>query len=34
MSEEYDVSKQNKVRQIPEKAAYDKEAVHGILDSA
>ena len=34
MSEEYDVSKQNKVRQIPRKAAYDKETVHKILDSA
>jgi nitroimidazol reductase NimA-like FMN-containing flavoprotein (pyridoxamine 5'-phosphate oxidase superfamily) len=34
VSEEYDVSKQNKVRQIPGKAAYDKETVHKILDSA
>ncbi len=34
MSEEYEVSRQNKVRQIPEKAAYDKETVHKILDSA
>ena len=34
MSEEYDVSKQNKVRQISGKAAYDKETVHEILDSA
>ena len=34
MSEKYDVSKQNKVRQIPGKAAYDKETVHKILDSA
>ena len=34
MSEEYDVSKQNKVRQISGKAAYDKETVHKILDSA
>ena len=34
MSEEYDLSKQNKVRQIPRKAAYDKETVHKILDSA
>lgn len=34
MSNEYEISKQNKVRQIREKAAYDKETVHGILDSA
>lgn len=34
MSNEYEVSKQNKVRQLREKAAYDKETVHGILDSA
>jgi hypothetical protein len=34
VSEEYNVSKQNKVRQIPGKAAYDKETVHKILDSA
>jgi nitroimidazol reductase NimA-like FMN-containing flavoprotein (pyridoxamine 5'-phosphate oxidase superfamily) len=34
MSNEYAVSKQNKVRQLREKAAYDKETVHGILDSA
>ena len=34
MSNEYELSKQNKVRQIREKAAYDKETVHGILDSA
>lgn len=34
MSNEYDVSKQNEVRQIPLKAAYDKETVHKILDSA
>lgn len=34
MREEYDVSKQNKVRQLPRKAAYDKETVHKILDSA
>ncbi len=33
MSDEYEVSKQNKVRQIREKAAYDKETVHGIIDS-
>ena len=34
MSDEYSVSKKNKVRQLREKAAYDKAAVHGILDSA
>jgi uncharacterized protein len=34
VSEEYEVSKQNKVRQLREKAAYDKETVHEILDSA
>lgn len=34
MSNEYDVSKKNKVRQLREKAAYDKATVHGILDSA
>jgi len=34
VSEEYDVSKQNKVRQLREKAVYDKETVHEILDSA
>ncbi len=34
MSQEYSISKQNKVRQLREKATYDKETVHGILDSA
>lgn len=34
MSNEYEVSKQNKVRQLRENAAYDKKTVHGILDSA
>ena len=33
MSDEYEVSKLNKVRQIREKAAYDKETVYRILDS-
>lgn len=33
MTNEYDVSKQNKVRQIGEKAVYDKETVHAILDA-
>ena len=30
----YEVSKQNKVRQLSEKATYDKQTVHSILDSA
>lgn len=34
MTNEYTVSRKNKVRQLREKAAYDKETVHGILDSA
>ena len=33
MTNEYDVSKQNKVRQLREKAAYDREVVHGVLDA-
>lgn len=33
MSNEYDISKKNKVRQIGEKAAYDRETVHEILDA-
>ena len=33
MSDEYEVSKLNKVRQIREKAAYDMATVHRILDS-
>ncbi len=34
MPNEYSQSKQNTVRQIREKAAYDRDTVHGILDSA
>ena len=34
MKQEYSVSKKNKVRQLREKAAYDRETVHDILDSA
>lgn len=34
MTQEYSVSKRNKVRQLREKAAYDRETVHDILDSA
>ena len=33
MSSEYEVSKQNKVRQLREKAAYDHETVHSVLDA-
>ena len=33
MTTEYDISKQNKVRQLREKAVYDKEAVRTILDA-
>ena len=33
MSDEYPLSKQNKLRQIREKGAYDKETVHAILDA-
>ena len=34
MSDSYEVSKRNKVRQLSGKAAYDTKTVHGILDSA
>ena len=30
---EYSVGKQNKVRQLREKAAYDRETVHAVLDA-
>jgi nitroimidazol reductase NimA-like FMN-containing flavoprotein (pyridoxamine 5'-phosphate oxidase superfamily) len=33
MKEEYAVSKENKVRQLREKASYDRVAVHAILDA-
>ncbi len=33
MTTDYDISKQNKVRQLREKAAYDKDTVHTILDA-
>ena len=33
MTKEYDVSKQNKIRQLREYAVYDKEMVHAILDA-
>lgn len=34
MSDQYSQTKQNTVRQIRRKAAYDRATVHGILDSA
>lgn len=34
MTDKYEVSKRNKVRQLREYAVYDREAVHGVLDSA
>lgn len=33
MSHDYAIDKQNKVRQLRDKAAYDKETVHAILDA-
>lgn len=33
MSDHYEISKQNKLRQLREKAAYDHETVHGVLDA-
>lgn len=33
MSDSYDVSKQNKVRQLREKAKYDKATVYAVLDA-
>lgn len=33
MSNDYEVNRQNKVRQLREKAAYDRETVHRILDA-
>ena len=33
MSDEYAVGKENKVRQLREKAAYDKATVHSVLDA-
>lgn len=34
MSNEYPLSKQNKVRQLKKKATYDRSAVHAVLDAA
>jgi len=34
MSNNYEINKLNKVRQLREKAAYDRDTVHAILDSA
>ena len=33
MSGSYELTKQNKLRQLREKARYDKETVHSILDA-
>lgn len=33
MSNEFQVSKKNKVRQLREKAAYDRDTVYGVLDA-
>jgi nitroimidazol reductase NimA-like FMN-containing flavoprotein (pyridoxamine 5'-phosphate oxidase superfamily) len=33
LSHDYAIDKQNKVRQLRDKAAYDKETVHAILDA-
>jgi nitroimidazol reductase NimA-like FMN-containing flavoprotein (pyridoxamine 5'-phosphate oxidase superfamily) len=33
LSKEYGISKQNKVRQLREKAAYDHDTVHAVLDA-
>ncbi len=33
MTKDYEVNEQNKLRQLREKGAYDKEAVHAILDA-
>ena len=33
MSHDYTIEKQNRVRQLREKAAYDKETVHAVLDA-
>ncbi len=33
MSNEYDVNKRNKVRQLREKASYDRDTVHRVLDA-
>jgi nitroimidazol reductase NimA-like FMN-containing flavoprotein (pyridoxamine 5'-phosphate oxidase superfamily) len=34
MSTDYSITKQNKIRQLREKAVYDKATVHSILDAA
>jgi nitroimidazol reductase NimA-like FMN-containing flavoprotein (pyridoxamine 5'-phosphate oxidase superfamily) len=33
MSDSYDISRRNKVRQLREKAKYDKASVHAVLDA-
>jgi len=34
LTSEYEISKRNKIRQLREKADYDRDTVHKILDSA
>ena len=34
MNDDYAINKENKVRQLREKAAYDRQAVHAVLDGA
>ena len=33
MTDQYQIKKNNKVRQLSKKASYDKETVHAILDA-
>jgi nitroimidazol reductase NimA-like FMN-containing flavoprotein (pyridoxamine 5'-phosphate oxidase superfamily) len=33
LSDAYEIGKKNKVRQLREKAVYDRDAVHGVLDA-
>jgi nitroimidazol reductase NimA-like FMN-containing flavoprotein (pyridoxamine 5'-phosphate oxidase superfamily) len=33
LTNDYDISRKNRVRQLPAKAAYDRETVHRILDA-
>ena len=34
MTDEYDIAKRNKVRQLREKGVYDRDTVHTVLDAA
>lgn len=34
VTDDYEISKQNKVRQLNEKAVYDRQTVHAVLDGA